>query len=91
MLENKITNETYYKNGNLSYTETLGIIAKGYEHLYPNRIHNMDTDVSVIRLGSKKFWDNNQLHWELKYDEFGNVIKDRDQKEYQKNGSVIVY
>ncbi len=91
MLDSKITNETFHKNGNLSYKEILGIIKTGYEHLYPNRITNKETNVSVIRLGSVKYHDNNQLNWILKYDEKGNVIKDRFQKEYRKDGSVIQY
>ncbi len=85
--ETKINNE-YYSNGILAYTETIGILSKHTQHLYPNRRIHPD-GYSWIRIGTNaKYFDNRQLAWELKYDNEGSIIK-TDSKQYRKDGSII--
>lgn len=79
LVETKEVKE-YHDNGQLAYSENIGIIAKGYEDLYPNRITHTD-GYDWIRLGKQeKFHDTGVRAWILEYDTKGNVIKNNDYK-----------
>lgn len=92
LVETKEVKE-YHKNGTLAYSENIGIIAKGYEDLYPNRVTHPD-GYDWIRLGKQeKFHDTGVRAWILEYDTKGNVIKNEAYKwdvNKRKDGTNVV-
>ena len=64
-----------YPNGNISYVETKSIIAPMWIAQYPN--HRQAEDGTLwIRTGvNKKYNLDGKLRWEIKYDNYGNIVK----------------
>jgi hypothetical protein len=74
ILEKKEIIETH-SNGKIKYVETKAIIHPIWIALCPNHRINDDGKL-MIRIGvNKKFRFNGDLEWEIKYDDFGNVVK----------------
>jgi len=90
ILETKVLN-TFHENGQLAYTETIAVLNPEFAHKFPNR-RELTKDHIWIRTGRcAKYYDNGQLHWELNYDELGNVIKQAKSVRYRKDGTIIQY
>ena len=79
----------YHKNGNISYEETILIIPKEVEYLFPNRVtHKLG--FSWIRIGiNSKYHENGVLAWSIKRDDNGEAIEFSRQK--RKDGTFIIY
>jgi hypothetical protein len=82
------TNQEFHKNGQLAYAENILIVPANTSHLYQNKRIN-DAGVEWVRVGEHaKYYDNGQLAWMLRYNEFGDVIKD-NAPSYRKDGTII--
>lgn len=80
----------YHDNGQLAYEETIGMIERGKEYLYPSR-RQLKNGPALIRVGRvAKYYNNSQIAWLLNYDENGQIIKENNPA-YRKDGSVIMY
>lgn len=79
-----------HANGQLMYQTTFCVIDPNFQHLFQNKIVN-DKGEILIRTGiTKRFWDNGQLNWQLKYNEDGSLSNEKFQQ-YRKDGSIIIY
>lgn len=74
ILETK-TYKEYHQNGELSYTETIAILAPLFAHLYDRRCVHPD-GYEWIRVGINGKWDSNgKQQWVLNYDQKGEILK----------------
>lgn len=79
----------YHDNGQLAYEETIVLLPKNKEHLYPQRTQHSD-GYCWIRTGIQaKYHDNGILAWELERNNKGEVISSK--KGYRKDGTAIQY
>ena len=64
-----------YPNGKISYIETRAVIAPISVAMYPN--HRISSDGTIwIRVGvNKKYNQNGELRWEIKYNDVGSIVK----------------
>ena len=89
LIENREVRE-YHKNGNLMYETTFGIVPPSFKNLFENTILSPSGEI-LIRIGmTRRFWDNGQLNWQLKYENNGALSKDRFPS-FWKDGSIIQY
>jgi antitoxin component YwqK of YwqJK toxin-antitoxin module len=80
----------YHNNGQLMYESTLNVVAPMFAPLYKNTIHNEKGEI-LIRTGiTKRFWNNGQINWQLKYNDDGSLLNDNF-PQFRKDGSVITY
>jgi len=80
----------FHKNGQLMYETTFGVVAPMFAPAYKNMIHNEKGEI-LVRVGTtKRFWDNGQINWQLKYKSDGS-LSDEDFPQYRKDGTTIVY
>ena len=90
MIINKIQQIERHSNGVLAYHCTWAEISIKHLENYPNCIVDK-TGRHFIRIGyHRKYFDNMQLAWQLKYDKYGNSIKDVI-KSYRKDGTNVVW
>ena len=86
----------YHKNGQLMYETTFGVVSpsfvnayKNFYFAYKNMIVN-DKGETLIRIGfTKRYWDNGQLNWRIKYNDDGSISKEKFPS-YRKDGSFII-
>ena len=90
MIKSTQTFKEYHYNGQLMYESTFSIIEPVFENAYTNTLKNKEKE-TIIRTGiTRRFWDNGQLNWELKYNEDGSLIKEK-YTQFRKDGSVILF
>lgn len=88
VIETKLIEE-FHPNGQLAYTQTIGILSAETAHLHDNR-RNHPEGYSWVRIGRQaKYFDNGQLAWELNYNERGDILK-RDKPTYRKDGTIVL-
>ena len=79
----------HHANGQLAYEETIVILPKDKQYLYPDRIQHPD-GYCWIRIGIQaKYHDNGLLAWKLERNNEGEVIG--SEKGYRKDGTAIQY
>ena len=79
----------YHKNGQLMYETTYAVIDPLFENNYKNVIKN-DKGELLIRIGmTKRYYDNGQLNWQLKYNDDGSCSNEKF-RSYRKDGSNII-
>ena len=77
-----------HKNGQPMYETTICVVAPMFAPLYKNTIHNEKGEI-LIRTGTtKRFWNNGQLNWQLRYNEDGSLSGDNF-SQFRKDGSII--
>lgn len=91
MIKEEIIKTEYHKNGTLFFKEKRAILNPISIDIY-NSSPNFRTleNISFLILERTKFYDNGQLAWSLKWDEKGNILNS-EEKEYKKDGTVIIY
>lgn len=83
--------QEFHDNGALAYEQTIAILKPEHEAKFDRRIMHPD-GYCFIRIGRNvKYFDNGQLAWQLDYNDKGEVIKNKDQREYRKDGTIIIY
>lgn len=75
MIIEEILDETYHKNGKISYRAIMGKIKEGHEHLYSAR-RISPHGFSWVYIGVAGKWDNKgKQQWVINYNSKGEIIK----------------
>jgi len=74
----------YHNNGTISFISTRRQIVKGFEHLYCGTSRTINKDESQsVRWGTwQKFNKQGEIIWQLKYNEWGELIEEQSFTKY---------
>lgn len=83
--------KVYHSNGQLSYECTFAVVEDNNPKFPPIAKIYHDNGEIKIRIGvARKFWDNGQLNWMLKYNDDGTLVNEKF-TQYRADGTAIVY